>query len=251
MDFNKLRQSGNDYHVTRFKAYEPMLVLDNYVQRVFDFAYGMTFGKEGHHRTHRTGGQYGRKNGELFINAFQGKMAEFGIFKMFAEWGINTTEPDLEMWGEGKWDNSDLIINGVHISIKSTSSKGNLLLLETKDWNEQGQYIPNIEIGTPDSGFHIMTRLGPDGKKLMSTNRWMYLNEIDKTELLEECLSQKWTMDVMGYITKEDLIEIIKTPFILPQNSLLNGWMKMDAENYYCQAGDLRDIQILINKLKI
>ena len=44
------------------------------------FAYDMTFGKNGEHRNHRTGGIYLRKNGEIFANTFQGKLSEFAVY---------------------------------------------------------------------------------------------------------------------------------------------------------------------------
>ena len=46
------------------------------------------------------------------------------------------------------------------------------------------------------------------------------------------------------------LQEVIKNDYILPQNSYLNGSTRMDAENYYIQAGDLLDIKFLNEKLK-
>lgn len=47
------------------------------VSECLDFAYGMTFGGSGAHRDHRSGGQAHRHLGEIFINTFQGKLAEF------------------------------------------------------------------------------------------------------------------------------------------------------------------------------
>ena len=47
-------------------------------------------------------------------------------------------------------------------------------------------------------------------------------------------------------ITEDHLKHLISNGFIIPQNAMLNGWMKMDASNYYCQAGDLKSINELI-----
>ena len=44
--------------------------------------------------------------------------------------------------------------------------------------------------------------------------------------------------------------DVIKQKLILPKSSFLNGKIRMDAENYYIQAGDLRTIDELINLLK-
>jgi hypothetical protein len=46
----------------------------------------------------------------------------------------------------------------------------------------------------------------------------------------------------MSHIT---LMHLIKNNYILPQQALLNGKIKMDATNYYIQSGDMREIEEL------
>jgi hypothetical protein len=58
-----------------------------------------------------------------------------------------------------------------------------------------------------------------------------------------------WEYDIAGYITNEDLKSIITNDFILPQKSMLNGKIPMDAENYYVQSIDMKDFQQLIISL--
>ncbi len=48
-----------------------------------------------------------------------------------------------------------------------------------------------------------------------------------------------WRFDIAGWLKREDLKDSIINGNILPQNSMLNGTVKMDAENYYVQAGDM------------
>jgi hypothetical protein len=38
------------------------------------------------------------------------------------------------------------LVGKIPISIKATKHFGQLLLLETKDWNNNGQYIPNLSL---------------------------------------------------------------------------------------------------------
>ena len=52
-----------------------------------------------------------------------------------------------------------------------------------------------------------------------------------------------------GYITRDDLKQIIDDSFILPQKALLNGRISMDAANYYVQSGDMRDLEALMLNL--
>ena len=61
---------------------------------------------------------------------------------------------------------------------------------------------------------------------------------------------KNWEIEITGYITNEDLIYLINNNYILPKNSILNNNTKIDAENYYVQSGDLKDLQILFSELK-
>lgn len=88
-------------------------------------------------------------------------------------------------------------------------------------------------------------------KSLLKERRLYDDNLMDKSELehlirrLTEGL-QAITYNIPGYITHDDFIGIIEDEFIIKQNDYL-GKVKMDASNYYIQAGDFRPIK----KLKI
>lgn len=245
--FNKLENSEeNIYNISHKKSFNPIRTFKKEtIDIVFKFAYDMTFGKEGEHRDHRSGGQYGRKKGEIFINAFQGKLAECGVYNVFSKNKINMPKPDFETYELGKWDDADFKIGSIELSVKSTVSFGNLLLLETKDWNNKAEYLPNKKAYDR----HILVRISPDGKGILRSQKILYSNDLDKDTLYNVILTENWEFELTGYIDKEDLIYIIENKFILPQNALLNGKTKMDAENYYVQSGDMKDIKILINEL--
>ena len=207
----------------------------------FEFAWKMTFGHEGEHRNHRTGGNHNRKKGEIFINAFQGKLGECAIYNQFYSI-IPLEKPDFETYGLGKWDKFDFSYDNISFSVKSTSFFGNLFLLESADWDIEGKYKPNNTGYT----YHILTRISPDGKQLMKSKRFLYSDEINKFTLKDLIMSNTWEGEVTGYITNDDLKEIIRDRYILPKGSFLNSKKtKMDAENYYVQAGDLKDISNL------
>ena len=44
--------------------------------------------------------------------------------------------------------------------------------------------------------------------------------------------------------------EVIEPGHILPQNSTLNRYTRMDAENYYVQAGDMHEIDGLLKEIR-
>ena len=122
MAFSKLEErEPNSYFISKSRSFSSLIDLSDHVKSVFDFAFSMTFGKEGEHRDHRTGGQLNRKNGEIFINAFQGKLVEFGLHKYFTENGFEIDLPDIGLWKKGIWDDVDLEINKHKINVKSAA----------------------------------------------------------------------------------------------------------------------------------
>ncbi len=251
---NKLRKEKNNYFIDSKKSFQNGNTFkDKTIDNVFEFAYAMTFG-DGEHRDHRTGGTMNRKKGQIFINTFQGKLSELGVYSTFfknnKEAYDKLSNPDFDVYGLGEWDDSDIELNEIKFSVKSTKFYGNLLLLETKDWSEKGEYLPNL---TTDKNsiydYFVLVRIKPDGEKMMSSNRLLYSNDINKKELYSLIKSKTWEYDIAGYITNKDLKYLISNNFILPQKSLLNGKISMDAENYYIQSGDMKDFSKLIKTL--
>ena len=82
-----------------------------------------------------------------------------------------------------------------------------------------------------------MVRVKPDIKALLRKNRLFYSNDISKSVLLELVNNESWFYDFGGCCTMETVKYIIAEKYILPQNALLNGKTKMDAENFYIQRG--------------
>lgn len=250
MAFEKLKKGeGNSFFITKYKNFEPLYDLSDKAELVFEFAFEMTFGKTGEHREYRTGGQTRRKNGELFINTFQGKLAEFGVYKFFSEKKFALTKPELGMWKRGVWDSVDLIINSKKINVKSVAFFSSLLLLERDDWDSEAKYIPNKESGDDTYDYFILTRIKPDGKGIMRSHKLFYSDKVEKEKLKKIILGEKWMFDIVGFCTRDEIKSVIEQEFILPQNALLNGKTKMDAENYYCQAGDMGKTNDLVSLL--
>lgn len=238
----------NSYRVNHRKEFirNGIVTLDD-VEECFEFAYGMTFGGQGAHRDHRSGGQARRPLGEIFINTFQGKLAEFALYNYAVRVGSFSLEPpDTEMMELSRWDSFDMMIDGMAINVKSTKKRGNLLLLETKDWDDEGNYIPNAEFGCESYDFFVLARVDPDGERVMREHGLLYLDDADEDDLRDAVYSERWRVNLAGFITGEELIGgAISAGQILPQNSLLNGSTRMDAENYYVQCGDMHDIEHL------
>jgi len=246
----KLTKKGDAFHINKKKVFKKNLISGYNIDKAFNFAYQMCFGV-GHHRSKRSGGQVSRRRTELFANTFQGKLAELITFEALKFAGVNElSEPDFSIHGKGIWDDSDLICGNYKINIKSAGSFSNLLLLEQKDWNSKGEYVPNLKNKSAKLyDFFVVVRLSPDIKEIFKKNNFSETQKLEKVDLVNLIKQQEWFYDFGGVATLKTFKYIIENEYILPQNSLLNGKIKMDASNYYMQCGNLKGFEFLIEKL--
>ena len=71
-----------------------------------------------------------------------------------------------------------------------------------------------------------------------------------ESDVLQKIIcSHIYEFDVPGFISRDELVKVVKKGNILPKGSLLNK-TKMDAENYYIQVGDMNDIAHLYTLLR-
>lgn len=232
----KLDKDGDKYYTRKKVPFEPSLVNAHIIDLSFEFAYEMAFGS-GHHRNHRTGGQELRAPLEIFRNTFQGKIAEGVFYNYLSENAIQCNKVDYSIYGKGVWDDTDIVYKNKKISIKSTAFFSNLLLLESQDWDSKGRYLPNRlnNEGADFYDYFVLIRIKPNTNALFS-------HSTSKQDLWNEIDAHKWFYDMPGWCSHLTLKFIIKNNYILPKNSFLNGKTRMDAENYYIQCGDLKNI---------
>ncbi|WP_142334913.1 hypothetical protein [Bacillus toyonensis] len=223
----------------------------DYLNASFTFAYNMSFTEEGHHRRIRSGGEKSRRNAQIFCDTFNGKLGEFAVYQYFLSYGIVLDEPDVNIMGEGEWDNYDFELRGMKIGVKTTKSIGNLLLIETKDWNEKGQYIPNIKSGNSHYDYIILVRINTTVIQEMKKEKKYYNDEVTWEDLKSIVQKSLCGFDFAGYADREMLIKSINEGNIISQGHYLQSKLtQMDAENYYIQSGDLYDIGKLIESIK-
>lgn len=251
MDFEAgdLLIEGDNYYVQHKKPFRPYgFMLEQDKIECFDFAYNMSYGLKGEHRDHRSGGTMHRTKGQVFINTLQGKMAEYALYRYFEEHQIIIEKPDTSEYELGKWDSFDLECQGKHISVKSTKSRGDLLLLETRDWNEKGEYIPNCSLDNAKYDYTVLVRFDIDGEALMRQHRLLYQKDEQipdniKDMLLNLIIKPAWAYDFPGFIYYTELVKMINEKRIIPRNAMLNGTTKMDADNFYFQSGKMHPIK--------
>jgi len=245
MKFSRLDEKDDIFFINSKKIFKGIkFETQNLIKEVYDFTDGMTFNNDGEHRSYRSGGSLNRKNGEIFCNTFQGKLAEFAVYEDLKRNNFDTSRPDLKKYKLGIWDIYDLNLKEKNIAIKSAKYFSNLLLLEEKDWDNQANYIPNLDKKKTD--IFIFVRIFPDISSTLKKLRIFYSNSIDKDtreKLFLEIKKIEWSYDIPGFITRNDLIDIINLKYIIYKNKFLNSIkVKMDANNYYIQSGDMREM---------
>lgn len=223
-----------------------MFPTDNIIKSL-EFAYAMTFDNKGQHRPYRSGGTLIRTPMEIFKDTFHGKLAEFAFFNSYKSKypDLKISEPNLGTWKLGKWDFTDFTITTddrtFNFAIKSAKSYANLLLLETKDWDKDGTYIPNSIKYDGIFFVRISSYLNYDNLIIHKYKKYK-LNQHFMT-ILKSGICPFINYDIPGFITNKDLINIINKGQIIKKGYTLNFDTIIDADNYYIQAGDLREWQ--------
>ena len=245
MKFSRLDEKDDIFFINSKKIFKGIkFETKNLIKEVYHFTNGMTFNNDGEHRSYRSGGSLSRKNGEIFCNTFQGKLAEFAVYENLKKNNFDTSRPDLKKYKLGIWDTYDLNLKEKNIAIKSAKYFSNLLLLEEKDWDNQANYVPNLDKKKTD--IFIFVRIFPDISNTLKKLGIFYSNSIDRDtqeKLFFEIKNIEWSYDIPGFITTKDLMDIINLKFIIFKNKFLNSLkVKIDANNYYIQSGDMREI---------
>ena len=220
------------------KKFEPNIFINNENKRqCFEFAYLMAFKEK--HNPHSFGSkkdEHIRKKIEIFRDAFQGKLAEVGFYNFYKdrkEFLEPLPEPNFEIWNRGKWEDTDFEIKTKNktyrISIKSTKHYGNLLMLEKERYDSKGNYLEGVKKKKVKHDLIFLVRV-------MGTDSFIYQNE---KILNDNSLFDKIKIEITGYITNSQFIEIIKKNQFLPAGVILGG-QPLKVDNYYICAKKLR-----------
>lgn len=97
--------------------------------------------RHGYIRENRSGGNAKRDKKNKAIDTFQGKLAEFAFWDMAHHYKILLDEPDCSILSQGEYDNGDFQYKNKTISIKSIKPNASYLLLETKNFDDNGYEI--------------------------------------------------------------------------------------------------------------
>ena len=247
------KNDGEPYfEITRPRRYQEVSKFDgSIVLACAKFAFDMTVGDEGAHKSTRSGGLHSRNQSEIFANAFQGKLAEFALSSLLkSQINMENVAPGLETSPLGIWEGPDLVGSGFALEVKSAKSFSNLLLLEEKNWTKEGLYRHGID-GRPVSITHVvLIRISPSIDRLSPALSQAMVRGHKALEKVHNILkAEKWGFDCPGFVDSETLAFMVQKPLLLRQGERLGTrGTRMDATNYYVQAGDLLPIDSLFEK---
>ncbi|MGT2755513.1 hypothetical protein [Streptococcus ovis] len=199
----------------------------------FEFSYKMTFGHQGEHNpsSFTSDSGYDRKPGEIFVNTFQGKLSEVAVHKYCLDNNFECSNVDFTVGQLEFWDNIDLVINKKNVSVKSTKGFSRFLLLEVKNYDEQGNYkYPYNKGFVVDS--YLLCRV--QGENCYFTNniesvegifkqkRWLYSENLEFQELFNELSKRIWYVEITGFVSKKKLSEyVIKQRHIMKEGKIM------------------------------
>lgn len=258
LKFRYLLKTKGSYKVNDkvyFKKSEDQYLDKKILRTAFDFAYKMA--SNDLHRSNRTQGMKYRKPNEVFVNTLIGKLGEFVAKQELNKYDINVQEIDLELYERGRWDNEDLLIviegSEYSLNIKTTKVFGNLLLLEEGDYNKDGIYLENSDNKVEDG--YLLVRINLPIEEKLKRKKKLYNRQILDEEKLVYLVAEsiddvngnqreiKVYYDIPGFISHEDVKYIIDNNYLIEQGDMIGTKTKMDANNYYIQAGSMRALE--------
>lgn len=246
--FNPLkRESEKNYSVFSKKHYRGKIDVGEYVNECIDHAYQLCWGS-GYTKPR------GRDKSTRFKDALKGKLGEFALYKHLVSLGHGVKYPDLTVRGRGEWDDGDIFVEGKNsegkeefkkLSVKTAYYFSDLLLLKKDEWDELGGYIYTKD-GIPDYSYRafFLCRMKPNLDDVL-----MISGDSDPgiENLYKSLESVKFTMEITGYINIEDFKKIIQEGLFFKSGDYV-GKKKWEESFYYCQSGDLRDIDDIKRK---
>lgn len=186
----------------------------------------------------------GRSRDTVVTNALLGKLGEFVVYKFFSSMGYNPSYPDLSVKGKGEWDDGhDLtILDGIKLNIKTSTHYSNTLLLKKSDWDSEGNYIYrkiSDDLSDTPCSYFFLCRVKPNLREVLGD----VTDYNNSDEIIKALSSVNFRADIPGFIRLEDFRKMIAENLVIEEGKKLNS-IKFDIKHdmYYCQSGDLIDI---------
>ena len=184
----------------------------------------------------------GRVLDRVIKNSILGKLGEFAIYHFLDRMGYLPAYPDLRVIEKGEKKNDggyDLkILDKYWINVKTSTGASNTLLLKKDHFDSLGNCVYRKDPKDPPCQYFFLCRINPDLKRI-TLDDWTDINSI-----VRELSQLRFKCDIPGFLTISDFKKIISENIIIESGQMLAVKdFKFDADTYYCQAGNLRDVE--------
>jgi hypothetical protein len=184
----------------------------------------------------------GRTLDKVIRNSIIGKLGEFVIYHFLDRMGYLPAYPDLKIIEKGEKKNDggyDLkILDRYWINVKTSTGASNTLLLKKDHFDSLGNCVYRKDLKDPPCQYFFLCRINPDIKKIKLEN-WT-----DVDYVVSELSQLRFSCDIPGFLTISDFKKIISENITIESGQILAVKdFKFDVDTYYCQAGNLRDIE--------
>lgn len=170
-----------------------MYFSNNELEQCYNFAWDM----RGNHNRNMI---MNRDDWEIFRDDFRGKLGEIAVRNYIVNNIVNseiTTDLDFKVTPKGQWDITDLVVNGKYINVKSIKQGSAFLLVETKRYDENGNYVyKNNDGNSVPIDYYVLVRVTVDPD--VSKNVFSRKN-------FENFMNNAWNVDM-----KKEVIRTVK-----------------------------------------
>lgn len=237
-DFNKLTEKNGSLYVRSGKTFRPTFDINEYVEKSVKWAFSQKHfhDDEGEERTPR----------QKKCDAIQGKIGEFAVYKMLRERGYDLKEPDwTTIRDKGEYDDGDLFLGDLKIQVKTHTSKNDLFKLKREQFDSNGIYHNWKKKPPILYTYFFMCRINTGVRNVFAS---LSDDEFTLENLLNLIPNINFRIEVTGFININDFRKIIAENQSIPPNTKINGSYSFKKEFYYCQTGDLREIDEISKK---
>jgi hypothetical protein len=230
-------EKNGSLYVRERKGFKPTFVINEYVEKSVKWAFSQKhFHDDEEERTPR----------QKKCDATQGKIGEFAVYKMLKERGYDLEEPDwTTIRDKGESDDGDLFLGDLKIQVKTNTSKNDLFKLKSEQFDSNGIYHNWGKKPPILYTYFFMCRINPGVRNAFET---LSDSEFTLENVLSLITNINFRIEVTGFININDFRKIIAENHTIPINTKINGSFSFKKEFYYCQTGDLREIDEISKK---
>lgn len=236
-NFNKLLEKNGSLYVRNVKSFKPTIDINDCVEKSVGWAFAQK------HFKNKDGS---RTPKQIKCDAIQGKLGEFAVYKILKERGYELDEPDYtSVRDEGESDDGDLFLGDLKIQVKTNSSQNNLFRLKKEEFDQNGIYHNWGKKPPILYTYFFMCRINPGVRNALNLISDVEFNTENVLSFLPNI---NFRIEVTGFININDFRKIISENQFIPTNTKINNSYSFDEEFYYCQSGDLREIDEIRKK---